>query len=199
MGYYQEEESLAYCSGQCQASRYPPVSCRCPCGGRNHGILRYRNPVIHVQRERGYEPSPYAIPERDIPLLPSKTLELTAQNIANHLDQNRPVDNATHRRATGQPNSESMIFRKGKARRLLKAITGIRNADDLNEKVLKGLRYQFNAERVESIIDQAFTIRMMKNPEANRPELYELYETGDIDLALEVFNTRWVIGRPKIR
>jgi hypothetical protein len=188
------EESLAYCSGQCQASRYPPATCRCPCQGRNHGVLRYRNPVIHIPREQVYEPSPYAIPERDIPLLPSKMLELTAQNIANHLDrtESRPI-----------PQTRVEI-RQGKARlkttkRFLKAITGIRSQDDLNEAVLKGLRTQFNPEKVESIIDQAFTIRMMKNPEANRPELYELYETGDIDLALEVFNTRWVVGRPKIR
>lgn len=91
-----------------------------------------------------------------------------------------------------------MIFKKGKARRFLKAITGIRNADDLNEKVIKGLRYQFNAERVESIIAQAYSIRMMNNPYQNQPELYELYEDSTIDKALELFGTRWVIGRPKI-
>jgi hypothetical protein len=150
--------------------------------------------VIHVPRERVYEPSPYMIPERDIPLLPSKTLELTAQNIANHLDhtESRPI-----------PQTRVEI-RQGKARlkttkRFLKAITGIRSQDDLNEAVLKGLRYQFNPERVESIIDQAFTIRQSQDPYANRPELYELYETGEIDKAAEIFGSRWVIGRPKIR
>jgi hypothetical protein len=64
---------------------------------------------------------------------------------------------------------------------------------------MKGLRYQFNQERIDSIIDQAFSIRMMKEPERNRPELYELYETGEIDEALRLFNVRWVIGRPKFK
>jgi hypothetical protein len=97
-----------------------------------------------------------------------------------------------------------MEIRRGKARlkttkRFLKAITGYKTQDDLNETVLKGLRTQFNPERVENIIAQAFSIRMSQTPEANRPELYELYETGEIDEALRMFNVRWVIGRPKLR
>jgi hypothetical protein len=147
--------------------------------------------VIHIPRERIYEPSPLAIPDREIPLLPEKHLELAALNLGRDLDvQNRP--SIVRARALTSP-------KKSKAKRFLKAITGYRTADDLNEKILKGLRYQFNAERVEMIVDQAFTIRQSKDPYANRPELYELYETGEIDEALEASGTRWVIGRPKIR
>ncbi len=188
------EESLAFCSGQCQASRFPPASCRCICQGRNHGILRYRNPVIHV---REYEPSPFTVPDRVIPLLPEKRLELTAQTIARDLDvQYRPVENLASSSGHG---TIPLVVKKGKARRFLKAITGYKSQNDLNEAVLKGLRYQFNAERVEAIVDQAFSIRQSQNPLANRPELYELYETGEIDKATEFFGSRWVIGRPKIR
>src|SRR6267378_3867620 len=183
------EESLAYCSGQCQASRYPPVTCRCPCGGRNHGVLRprgpinvtpygYENPVIPI------EPSYPSLPLRPGYFLPGER----------QLENAKPVPQRVER----------VEIRKGKARlkttkSFLKAITGYRTQDDLNETVLKGLRTQFNLDRVESIIDQAFSIRMSQTPEANRPELYELYETGEIDKALELFGTRWVIGRPKLK
>jgi hypothetical protein len=192
---YEPEENLAFCSGQCQASRYPPVTCRCPCGGRNHGILRYRNPVIQIPREHVYQPSPYALTEREIPLLPNKTLELTAQTLAKELDHNRAAETRTVFPAAVHPT----IPKKNKTKSFLKKITGIRSQDDLNEAVLKGLRYQFNAERVEAIIDQAFTFRQSERPHENRPELYELYETGEIDRATEFFGSRWVIGRPRIR
>jgi len=191
------EESLAYCSGQCQASRYPPATCRCPCMGRNHGVLRYRNPVINVTGQ-----NPYGLPLEDprsfpsLPLRPGYFLPGDVQVQGKKESPYRPVE--TRPTSSGH-GAIPMVFKKGKARRLLKAITGIRNADDLNEKVLKGLRYQFNAERVEAIVDQAFTIRQSERPEENRPELYELYETGEIDKATELFGSRWVIGRPKIR
>ena len=99
---------------------------------------------------------------------------------------------------------ERVEIRKGKARlkttkSFLKAITGYRTQDDLNNSILKGLHNQFNQERIDSIIDQAFSIRMSKEPDSNRPELYELYETGEIDEALRLFNVRWVIGRPKLK
>ncbi|SRR6266566_1447324 len=184
---YQEQESLAYCSGQCQASRYPPATCRCPCQGRNHGILRFRNPSIDV--------TPYGYSNPVIPIEPSyPSLPLRPGYF---LPGERQVQNA-------KPVPQPMEIRHGKARlkttkTFLKAITGYRTQDDLNETVLKGLRTQFNPERVENIIDQAFSIRMSQTPDANRPELYELYETGEIDKALELFGTRWVVGRPKVK
>jgi hypothetical protein len=95
---------------------------------------------------------------------------------------------------------ERLIFPVARGtRKLFKRLTGITSQHDLNEGILKGLRNQFNQERIDSIIDQAFSIRMMKVPDSNRPELYELYETGEIDEALRLFNVRWVIGRPKLR
>src|SRR5439155_26578885 len=42
-------------SSDLQASRYPPATCRCPCQGRNHGILRYRNPVINVTGQKTHD------------------------------------------------------------------------------------------------------------------------------------------------
>jgi len=189
------EESLAYCSGQCQASRYPPATCRCPCQGRNHGILRFRG--INVTASP-YHTMPLEEPLSypSLPLRPGYFLPGDIQVQGKKQNPYRPVEN----RATSSGHGAiPMVFKKGKARRFLKAVTGIRSADDLNEKVLKGLRYQFNAERVEAIVDQAFTIRQSERPEENRPELYELYETGEIDKATELFGSRWVIGRPKIR
>jgi hypothetical protein len=95
---------------------------------------------------------------------------------------------------------ERLIFPVARGtKHFLKKLTGITSQNDLNEAILKGLRHQFNQERIDSIIDQAFTIRQSKEPDSNRPELYELYETGEIDEALRLFNVRWVIGRPKIR
>ncbi len=178
------EESLAYCSGQCQASRYPPASCRCPCQGRNHGVLRHLQQPIDV--------TPYGYENPAMPVRPGYFLPRDRQVLG--LPEIRPKVERVER----------VEIRNGKARlkttkSFLKAITGYKTQDDLNETVLKGLRTQFNAERVESIIDQAFSIRMSQTPEANRPELYELYETGEIDKALELFGTRWVIGRPKVK
>jgi len=187
---YQEQESLAYCSGQCQASRYPPATCRCPCQGRNHGILRYRNPVINVTGQKTHDQEFAKWMERfeeskqiaPLPLLP-------------HVQQKAAIDPGPSRplsRASGHS------FTRKIARSLKHSIVGY-SQNELNEGVLKGLRYQFMRDRVDSIIEQAFTIFFSRNSDANRPELYELYENGDIDRALEFFKVRWVVGRPKTR
>jgi hypothetical protein len=97
------------------------------------------------------------------------------------------------------PDRDVSVYPVGRPiKRFLKKITGIRSQDDLNQAVLKGLRYQFNQARVDAVIEQAFTIRQSNRPDENRPELYELYETGEIDRALDMFKVKWVIGRPKI-
>lgn len=85
---------------------------------------------------------------------------------------------------------------KGIGKALKHSIAGY-SQDELNERIVKGLRTQFNQDNTELAIDQAFVIRQSKQPDANRPELYELYETGEIDQALEMMGKRWVIGRPK--
>src|SRR5438552_4915875 len=191
MGFYDPTETLAYCSGQCQASRYPPSTCRCPCQGRNHGILRNRVIDVNTYREESY-PS-----ERIIPLLPQERLQLTAQTLGRDLDQ--ISESRTALAETIIP--ERMIFHSGKARiakKIGKKLFGIRPSEsEMNENILKGLRQQFNAENVDIAIDQAFSVFYSQDPTRNRPELYELYETGLIDKALELMGKRWVIGRPK--
>lgn len=179
------EEQYAFCSGQCQASRFPPVNCRCICGGRNHGILRHSpinvTPRTHDERfnawmDRFAEPT--SIPQ----IAPLKQLP--------HI-QPKPVN--------AEPR-ERLIFPVARGtKRFLKKITGIRTQDDLNQSIVRGLRTQFNQEHTEHAIDQAFSIFYSKEPDANRPELYELYESGHIDTALEMFGKRWVIGRPRVK
>jgi hypothetical protein len=188
MGFYDPSETLAYCAGNCQASRYPPSTCRCPCLGRNHGILRNR--VIDVTGYRENYPS-----DRIIPLLPEKRLQLTAQNLGHNLDLSIPHIQPQ------EPKPERLIFHSGKARiakKIGKKLFGIRPSEsELNEGILKGLRQQFNEQNTEIAIDQAFSVFYSHDPNMPRPELYELYETGLIDKALELMGKRWVIGRPK--
>jgi len=189
--YSDPAESLAYCAGNCQASRYPPSTCRCPCQGRNHGILRNRVIDVSGYREESY-PS-----ERTIPLLPVERLQLTARTLGHDLDQNRVSDTPT----ISRPETQNLIFKSGKARlakKIGKKLFGLRPSEsELNENILKGLRTQFNQENVDVAIDQAFSVFYSHDPNLPRPELYELYETGLIDKALELMGKRWVIWRPK--
>ena len=187
---YSQEESLAFCSGQCQASRFPPASCRCICQGRNHGILRNR--VFDVQAERpDYFPEYRVIDGQRIRYLESPKLLPDIQN--------RPVENRTVIPAT----APTLTVRKGKYRIARKIGGSLKHAlagysqDDLNKRIMDGLRTQFNQENTDMVIDQAFSIFYSHDPDRNRPELYELYENGDVDRALEMMNKRWVIGRPK--
>jgi hypothetical protein len=71
--------------------------------------------------------------------------------------------------------------------------------DDLNSMVLNGLRKQFSQERSDSFVTEVFSEFFSHQPDANTPELYELYENGDLDRVLDRRAIRWVIGRPKIR
>lgn len=206
-----EEQFYGYCSGQCRASRSHPSICRCICQGRNHGSLLYRNPVVNVT------PYPYTNPyegfNREIPQLPEERLRLTAQEIARDIDgikaslapALRDGENERGRDNSGPAFPNSIIAKKGKyriAKRLGKAlkhsISGY-SQDELNRRIRDGLRQQFNEENTDLAIFQAFQIRQSKQPDANRPELYELYETGEIDEALELMGKSWHIGRPKRR
>ncbi len=75
---------------------------------------------------------------------------------------------------------------------------------ELNERVTRGLRSQFNQERTEAILTQAETLALQAeyqsgNRTANRPEAYELLESGWVDRATELLGYgRWCIGRPKL-
>jgi hypothetical protein len=198
MSFYDPVESLAYCSGQCQASRYPPSMCRCPCGGRNHGILR-GNRVIDVSPFPYQEMAQYSrFSEKEIPRLPVERLQLTARELGQSLDQNRAVDHFVTR-----PTSPATVqYTRGPSIRrrvggLLKHSLVGYSESELNERILKGMRSQFNQDHVDIAIDQAYSVFYSKAPDLPRPELYELYETGLIDKALELMGKRWVIGRPK--
>src|SRR5712664_1686542 len=149
MSFYEPAETLAYWAGNCQSSRYPPSTCRCPCQGRNHGILRNR--VINVS---GYREESYPN-ERTIPLLPQERLQLTAQGLAHDLDPLIPK--VPHI----EPKPERMIFKSGKARlakKIGKKLFGLRPSEtEMNEDILKGLRQQFNQDHTDIAIDQAYS------------------------------------------
>src|SRR4029077_17864432 len=197
MSFYDPAETMAYCSGQCQASRYPPSSCRCPCQGRNHGILRGQRPVNVTPREE------YGFPtERIISLLPEERLRLTAQGLSRDLDmlpnlsvQNRVSDTLTTSKAEIQRARDRSIARKI-GRSLKHSLIGY-SETELNQRILKGMRTQFNQDHVDLAIDQAMSVFYSQDQNRPRPELYELYETGLIDKALELMGKRWVVGRPK--
>lgn len=190
------EESQAYCSGQCRASRYPPDTCRCPCRGRNHGILlRFSRQPINVTPQ-------YQEPYREY--LPEERMRLIARDLdaLPDLSQNREpfFENRTSIPAGSQT---PLIAKKGKYRiakaigRSFKHAVAGYSEEELNQHIVKGLRVQLNEENTDLAIDQAYSVFYSHNPQANRPELYELYENGDIDRALELMGKRWVIGRPK--
>jgi hypothetical protein len=167
--------------------------CRCICGGRNHGILRYRNPVINVTGKTHDQKfaewmKRFEEPEQIAPFLP----------LLPNIQPKTQIDPETRRPSLRPPRPQGHSLTRKIGRSLKHSLVGY-SQNELNENVLKGLRYQFMRDRVDAIIEQAFTIFFSRNSDANRPELYELYENGDIDRALELFNVRWVVGRPKIR
>jgi hypothetical protein len=83
-------------------------------------------------------------------------------------------------------------------KKLGKFALGIRPSEtELNLEIMNGLRKQFSEERVNAIVDESFSEHYSHMPDSNRPELYELYESGFVDKVLERRNIRWVIGRPK--
>jgi len=64
---------------------------------------------------------------------------------------------------------------------------------------LTGLERAYGSEKAKSVLEQAISIFHVVNPYAeNTPELYELFENGQVDQALEYFGASpWVIGRIK--
>src|SRR5712692_10202743 len=71
-----------------------------------------------------------------------------------------------------------------------------------NERVRKGLRGQFNPERVNAILQQAQSMfqesSFRSGQSVNLAEPYELFEGGWIDQALSHLGVGlWAIGRPK--
>jgi hypothetical protein len=68
-----------------------------------------------------------------------------------------------------------------------------------NLRILQGLERAYGFEKAKSVLEQATSIFHVTNPNAeNTPELYELFENGQVDQALEMFGANWVIGRVKL-
>jgi hypothetical protein len=67
---------------------------------------------------------------------------------------------------------------------------------DLNDRILKGLANQFSPQRIDSILAQAYALFAKDHTDANRPEVYELYESGYVDRSLDSLGLKWVVGRP---
>lgn len=187
------------CAPGCEASASDPRYCDCRCRGVNHGRLLvsrpaqpfYSSPAGHVidvspLPDTGYVPVSQIAQQLALPLPPvHKTAESS--------DRLSPSSN----RPAGIP----VTSRKTRlARTIAKHAFGHVSQNELNESVLKGLRIQLSEENTEAAILQAYTIFHERvGSDSNRPELYELYENGDIDKALEYFGKSWVIGRPKKR
>ena len=68
-----------------------------------------------------------------------------------------------------------------------------------NARIIQGLEKIYGVDKTRTVLEQAETIFHVSNPlvETN-PETYELFENGQIDEALELFNATWVIGRPRL-
>lgn len=184
-----QHTTLGYfpCAPGCRASLGDPRYCKCVCQGINHGILNYPRPERPIPVPQGFNPHLALQQAPEYPALPNVPAQLP--EIKPKLQLN-PVD-----RAVG--HATKSIGRKiGHSFKV--SIAGY-SQDDLNNSVLKGLSAQFKPERVEQFVDLAFQEFGYRNPDANRPELYELFESGYLDRALENEHVRWVIGRPKIR
>src|SRR2546428_12631009 len=69
---------------------------------------------------------------------------------------------------------------------------------NMNDRITRGLRSQYSAERTALIVEKANEEYAYRNPSANVPELYELFEGNYIDSALDQLGYgSWCIGRPK--
>jgi hypothetical protein len=186
---FQSQQGLAFlpCAPGCRGSESDPRHCQCVCRGINHGILLYPRPVQPVPVPHGFNPSYPLLQAPEVPRLPEyrdMTKEEKREAIAK-----LPEVRLYH--ATGK-------IAKKIGRNFAKSMLGIRPSEtELNEAIMNGLRKQFSEERVNAIIDESFSEHYSRLPDSNRPELYELYESGYVDNVLDRRGIRWVIGRPK--
>jgi hypothetical protein len=178
---HEEQSQVAFlpCAPGCRGSESDPRHCQCVCRGINHGLLlrpvRIDRPVPVPY---GYNPS---IPLQQLPELIPRLEEAKPKTVKD----SRPFrERHTTTRRIGHSFKVAMAGR---------------SESELNLEIMSGLRKQFSEERANMIIDESFSEYFSHDPDRNRPELYELYETGLIDNTLARRNIRWVIGRPKRR
>jgi hypothetical protein len=186
--------TVAYlpCASGCRGSDSDPRSCHCVCRGLNHGILVYPRPVQPVPVPQGY--NPYLAMQQEPERLENKTPLLPHYRDRTETEKREAISKMPEVRAyhaTGR-------LAKKIGRSLKVSLAGY-SQDDLNMAVLNGLRKQFSQERADSFVTETFSEYFSHQPDANTPELYELYENGDLDRVLDRRSIRWVIGRPKIR
>jgi hypothetical protein len=181
------------CVAGCEASRESARYCTCRCRGLNHGRLWRNEPArpYTAYREDQYGPV-NVTPETSYgPVINQEPYRLPNATLALPEIKKKPVITSTFS-VFRVPSVKRKV-----ARRIAKAI-GFESQDSKNDRILSAMRKQFPGEKLDAIIEQAFSVYYSRNgPEANRPELYELYENSDIDTAIEHFGARWVIGRPK--
>ena len=189
------------CSPGCEASDSDVRYCDCRCRGVNHGRLlpgRYHEarpfyavPSGHVIRDYSMLPE-----DRNIPIAriaPQLALPLPTV----HYPAKEPSRLSPSSRSAGLPVT-SKKTRLGRS--IAKHAFGHVTQAEHNESILRGIRSQFNQENTDAAITQAYSIFFERmGSDQNRPELYELFENGDIDKALAYFGKSWVIGRPKKR
>lgn len=175
------------CAPGCRASLSDPRSCHCVCQGVNHGILNYRMPERPIPVPHGFDPRLALDQQPEYPALPQQVPALPEIRPKIQLS---PVDRAVGR--------ATISFSRKIGHSLKVSIAGY-SQDDLNNTIIAGLRKQFSQERVDTILQGSFSEFGYRNPDANRPELYELYESGYVDRAVENTGTSWVTGRPKIK
>jgi hypothetical protein len=118
--------------------------------------------------------------------MPNEPPSPTTEADTNTAARARPLGHKTRRIALSAP-------------RKARISQGPREAEK-NLRILSGLERAYGSERAKSVLEQAITIFHASNPHAeNMPELYELFENGQVDQALEMFGaTPWVIGRVKV-
>jgi len=186
-------ETVGYfpCAPGCRASENDPRKCQCVCRGLNHGILIYGRPERPIPVPHGYDPRMPLAQSPEYPALPNHSLALPEYREKTETEKRRDIQRMPEVRA---------YHAAGKGlKRFVKAVTGIKTQDDLNAMVLNGLRKQFSEERANSFVTEAFSEYFSHQPDANIPELYELYEDGSLDRVLDRRSIRWVIGRPRLK
>lgn len=84
-------------------------------------------------------------------------------------------------------------------RKIAKSLIPRPRETEKNTRIIHGLEAIYGIEKTRTVLEQAVAMFHVSNPYVqNEPEVYELFENGILDEALEYFGQSWVIGRPRI-